>query len=209
VKMQVNINPEDIARVHLFLDDIKADVVMRRAINETLTGVKTDAARVVYEDLNLTQTRIKKNFYTRNATGSDITGLFRSKGDPVNLASFTGSRMTTRGLSVKVKRSGTRATLKHGFLWTRTTKAGEEASTAFQRAWSGARTSASNRLPWKGFYPGTNPAHERRTVETLRGPRIEDILGKPGILSGVEASAADRLSQNINDQLEYIMSRHR
>ena len=202
--MQVNINPEDIARVHLFLDDIKADVVMRRAINETLTGVKTDAARVVYEDLNLTQTRIKKNFYTRNATGSDITGLFRSKGDPVNLASFTGSRMTTRGLSVKVKRSGTRATLKHGFLWTRTTKAGEEASTAFQRAWKGPRTSASTALPWKLM----NQKY-RRPVETLTGPRIEDILGKPDVIQYLQAAAGERLSKNINDQLEYIMSRHR
>lgn len=205
--MQVNINPEDIARVNLLLDDVKADVVMRRAINETLTGVKTDAARVVYEDLNLTQTRIKKNFYTRNAAGSDIAGLFRSKGDPVNFASFTGTRTTTRGLSVKIKRAGVRTIFKHGFLWTRTTKSGDTASTAFQRAWTGPRTSASTSLPWKRMDPKYRKLDPKKG--TLTGPRIEDILGKPDVIQYLQAAAGERLSKNINDQLEYILSRHR
>jgi hypothetical protein len=210
VKININVNPEDIARVNLFLNDIKADVVMRRAINDTLSGIKTDAARAVSADLNLTQARIKKNFYTRGTDGSDISGMFVSKGDPVNLASFSGFRTgNNTGFSVKIKRSGAWHHFKHGFVWTRVTKSGDVAVTAFQRAWTGARTSSSNKLPWKKFYPGNKPAHERRKVETLRGPRIEDILGKPEILSGVEALATDRLHQNILDQLDRIFEGHR
>ncbi len=204
MNIQIDINPDDIARVNLFLNDVEAGVVMRRAINETLDGVRTDATRVVYADLNLTQRRIRENFFIRRATGTELAASFASRGRPVNLASFIGTRTTTRGLSVKVKRAGTRTTLRHAFTWNRTTASGDAASTAFQRAWTGPRTSASNQMPWKAMTP-----RYRLPLETLTGPRIEDILSRLDVITNLEQSAGARLEKNVSDQLEYIMSRHR
>jgi hypothetical protein len=203
MKLEIKFNPEDVAKVKLMLSEIEASRCLRNALNDTITGIQTDAARAVYADLNLTQTRIRQGFRIQRATIDDLWGSFRSIGKPVNLATFTGSRMTTRGLSVKVKRNGTRTTLKHGFLWTRPTKQGDEARTAFQRAYTGARTRASNQLPWRKM-----PGHYRLPLETLTGPRIEDILGREDILSSLSALAGERLEKNTERELDWILSKH-
>ena len=203
MRMQINFDPEDVARVKLLLDDIDANRVMIRAINDTLAGVNTDAARAVYADLNLTQTRIKEDFSIRRAYTGNVNGAFTATGRPVNLASFTGSRMTTRGLSVKIKRAGTRVTFRHGFLWNRTTRTGESAATAFQREWQGARTNATTQLPWKQM-----GQQYRLPLETMTGPRIEDILSKPEVIGPLEIAGGDRLEAAVDHELEYILSRH-
>jgi hypothetical protein len=203
MKLEIKFNPEDVAKVKLLLSEIEAARCLRNALNDTITGIQTDAARAVYADLNLTQTRIKQGFRIQRATIDDLYGSFRSIGKPVNLASFTGSRMTTRGLSVKVKRNGTRTTLKHGFIWSRLTKQGDEAKTAFQRAYIGTRTKASNKLPWRKM-----PEHYRLPLETLTGPRIEDILGREDILSSLSALAGERLEKNTERELDWILSKH-
>lgn len=203
MRINLNFDPEDVARVKLLLDDIDANRVMIRAINDTLQGVQTDATREVYGYLNLTQRRIREDFTIRRASTGNVNGAFVSVGNPVNLASFIGSRMTTRGLSVRVLRGSTRTVLRHGFLWNRSTRSGEEAATAFQRAWEGARTSASPMLPWKRMSP-----RYRLPVETLTGPRIEDVLSKPVVLTNLETLGGDRLERNVDHELEYILSRH-
>lgn len=202
--IKIEMNPDDLARVRLLLNEVDAAGCMRRAINKTLDGVRTDATRAVYQDLNLTQTRIRKNFSIVRATTGDISGAFKSKGRDINLASFQGTRVTTRGLSVKIKRSGTRTILRHGFLWNRTTKSGDLASTAFERDYGGTRTKASPLLPWKKM--GEKYRHD---LITLTGPRIEDILAKPAVLGPLEKSGGERLTDNVNRELEYILSKHK
>jgi hypothetical protein len=205
--IKIEMNPDDLARVRLLLNEVDAAGCMRRAINKTLDGVRTDATRAVYLDLNLTQTRIRKNFTVFKASGDDLGGVFRSKGRDINFASFQGTRVTTRGLSVKIKRAGTRTIFRHAFIWTRMTKSGELASTAFERDYGGARTRSSPLLPWKRF--DADRKIYRHDLITLTGPRIEDILAKPAVLGPLEKSGGERLTDNVNHELEYILSKHK
>lgn len=214
VKITLKVNPDDIARVNLLLDEIDAKAAMRNALNQTLKNVKSDAANRVYGILNLTKARINENFRIERAITGEVSGAFKSIGKPINLASFRGAIQSDwsgegdKGLYVKVLRAGREVLLRHGFIWERTSKSGDLARTAFQRAYRGPRTSASRLLPWKKMYPG-KPAHERREVETLQGPRIEDILAKPEVIGPIERSGADSLTENINNELERILSKHK
>jgi hypothetical protein len=125
-----------------------------------------------------------------------------AKGKPVNFASFSGTNVTTRGLSVKIKKSGTRTIFKHAFLWTRNTKAGEEAKTAFQRDWHEFHTKASPQLPWKKF-----GAKYRLPLETLSGPRVEDEFAKDRVIKTVEIEAKGRIDTNMAHELDYELSK--
>ena len=217
--LNIQIDQATIAKVNLLMGDIKNGVpkVMVRAINKTLDGVQTDAVRAIAVDLNLTQTRIREDFYINRATWDYIAGSVVAKGRPVNLASFQGTTETRSdwngGLSVKVKVSGARVKLKHAFLWSRA--AGPiginpisgsisqgTANTAFQREWHSYHTFRSVNSPWKKFGP-----KYRLPVETLTGPRIEDEFAKDRVIKSVEIEAKGRIDANMAHELDYELSK--
>lgn len=204
MRINIQFDKSQIENVHAMMGDIKngAPKVIMRAINKTLTGVQTDAVREIGKDLNLTQTRIRKDFRINKAAIDWQAGSVVAKGRPVNLASFIGSREGKRGLSVKVKRSGARTVLKHAFIYSRKTKGGLDAATAMEREWHDYHTKASPRLPWKKFSP-----KYRLPVEVLTGPRIEDEYAKAPVLAEVQNKAKTRLDGNLSHELDYELSK--
>ena len=221
--MRINFDAEDVARVKLLLDDIDAKRVMVRAINRTLDGVQTDAVRFISTDLNLTQARIREDFYINRAVFERITGSVVARGRPVNFASFIGTTETISdwngGLSVKLKKSGSRERFKHGFLWTRpagsfrvnTASGGisqDTARTAFERDAPPYHTFRSRFSPWKRIFPERPAVAGKRRLKTLTGPRIEDELDKDRVMNSVMIEAQGRIDTNMDHELEYILSRH-
>lgn len=210
---EIRINEADLQAAQQFFNQLgnESDTALYRAINKTLTGVKTDAADIVYQDLNLTKTRIKKNMKIRKAFAKQLNGSFISIGKPINLASFGGTRQTKKGLSVKVKRAGTRSIIRHAFLWERATQSGTMAKTAFWRDYTGERAKPPKLgpVPTKRYGILKGRADRYRTIETLQGPRIEDILGKPANLTLLNKKAGERFVKNAEHEVDYIMDRAR
>jgi len=208
--LNITMDAGQLAKIHLLMGDIKNGVpkVMVRAINKTLTGVQSDAVKAIAIDLNLTQERIRQDFFVNQATWDRISGSVVAKGRPVNLAGFVGTTDNRSdwngGVSVKVKKSGTRVRLKHAFIWSRATKSGDEAKTAFQREWHEFKTFRSVFSPWKKFGP-----KYRLEIETLSGPRIEDEFAKDRVIKSVEIEARGRVDTNLNHELDYELSRLR
>ena len=68
--VQIKFNQIDIVKVKAVMNGIgkNAKPVMSRAINKTLAVSQTFAAKRIGITLNLTQTRIKKNFKQNKAT---------------------------------------------------------------------------------------------------------------------------------------------
>jgi len=202
--MSVEISRLDMAALDRILIGTKngAVPVLVRALNRTLTSVKSRAAREVAADLNVTQARIKKNFVkSHNATWTNPTAGFVAQGKPLGLVDFIGTRQVRRGVSAKVKKSGTREIIRHAFksiLW-----AGKE--DVGQRIYEGERK------PPRGTYPYTSyralPFEYRWPVKRLTGPRIEDELGKPSVIGAVMAHANERLDVILEHELNYELSR--
>ena len=210
MRINLQFDPGDIAKVNLLMGDIKNGVpkVMTRAINKTLAGVQTDAVKAIAIDLNLTQERIREDFYINNATYENLAGSVVAKGRPVNFASFSGTTETVSdyggGVSVKIKKSGSRVRFKHAFIWNRPTKSGDEARTVFQREWHEWHSFRSRFSPWKKF-----GAKYRLPLETLNGPRIEDEYAKDRVINNVQLEAKARLDANLEHELEYELSKLR
>lgn len=219
IEVNINFDPQDVFRVKLLLNDIEANQVMVGAINDTLPGVETDAVREATGYLNLRAERVRANFTRIRAYTGNATGAWKSIGRPANLASFIGTTETISdyngGVSVRVLRSGSRERLKHAFMWSRPSGgglnvspgsgliSGEISQTVMQREWHDFHTFRSRFSPWKRMGP-----RYRLPVETLTGPRVEDVLGRDGVIAIIETQAGERLENNVDRRLELIMSRH-
>lgn len=198
-----NVDMTGMAEVHAALLGIKNayPVVVSRSINKTETGVRTDAVAEIYKELNLTKTRIRKDFSMQKATIRALRGSVIAEGKPVNLGSFSGTRQTKKGITVKVWRSGTRQLYKHGFLGKMRSKTGTYTA-AFWRTYSGART---KRAP--GYIPGGGGRDYRNPIESLEGPRVEDVYERPAVMGAVLRAMDVRMEKNLDHELTYFMSR--
>lgn len=205
---QVVIDPGDLSDVQVLLAGIRNAFprAVTNAINKTLTGVITDAAREITKDLNLSQTRVKKDFYPEKATWSNMRGAVKATGRPINLASFSGFRLLKEGFSVRTHKSKSITKFKHGFVWVRPTKAGGTAKTAFQRAHYTSPASSWRFTPSTRGFIGKLSAKDRE-VETLTGPRIEDEYAKPKVLTAVQKLGDKRFQTNLKSQIDLELQR--
>ncbi|KKN52428.1 hypothetical protein LCGC14_0612820 [marine sediment metagenome] len=205
--MEISIDQTQMRDVQAMLSGIKNGYpkVLSRSVNKTVTGVRTDAVNEIYKNLNLTKTRIRKDFKIKKMTWAYLTARIVSKGAPVGLAAFAGTRQTKKGVSVKVKRAGKRSILKHAFIADAKKAAvfGSKTRThVFWRKYKGPRSK-----PKAGFSYGALPRTYRLPVERLVGPRIQDILDEPKVMKPVMKMADDRLAVNLQRELNFELSK--
>ncbi len=199
--MEVAIDDAQWREIGAALDGIKNGVpkVLTRATNKTLTTVKSETAKAVYAELNLTQKEIKKNIKLKKMSWTELKAWVKSTGKPRNLTDFIGTKQGAKGVSVKVKRSSKRSILSHAFI-----AMGSRSSKRLvgRREYKGARvpirTGASyTTLPKKYRYP----------VKWLTGPRVEDIIAKIYKLDATMDKYSKTYLKNINHELEYELSK--
>lgn len=202
--MSIEISKYDLATLESLLGEVKNGPlrVLVRSLNKTLTSVKSQAAKEVATDLNVTQTRIKKDFVkSHSASFSNPTAGFIAKGKPLGLEEFSGSRQVKKGVSVAIKKSQPRQIITHAFL--STIWAGKKA--VGQRIYEGERKTP------RGTYPYTSyralPFKYRWPLRKLTGPRIEDELGKPNVIAAVMAHASERLDTILEQELTFELSK--
>jgi hypothetical protein len=186
---EFKLSETDLLATHAMLLGIKDGTlkVQVAAINKTLDGVRTDAVQEVYDDLNLTKTRIRKDFTINRSSAAFPTGRIFARGKPVGLISFSGTRQVKKGVSVMVKRAGARSVVKSAFIQT-----AKNARNVFRRA----LVSAGPPLVRVSRYP----------IERETGPRIEDILGRDAVLARVRQKAGERLIKNIDYEASRLLA---
>lgn len=202
--MAVEISKFDLAALDRILIGTKngAVPVLVRSLNKTLTSVKSQAAKSVAQDLNVTQKRIKADFLkSHKASWNNPTAGFVAQGKPLPLVDFIGTRQVRKGVSVKIKKSGAREIIKHAFkgiIWRGKEDVG-------QRIYEGERK------PPRGTYPYTSyrklPFEYRWPLRKLTGPRVEDELGKPSVIGAVMAYANERLDVILEQELNFELSK--
>ncbi|NLC71168.1 MAG: hypothetical protein GX751_07415 [Desulfuromonadaceae bacterium] len=185
IRIEINQQQLDHLKASLWKIRDGATVVLRRAINDTLTGVKTDADREVRAVYNLKSARVKKDFKLRRATDSNLSGAFVASGEPVGLFQF-GAKQNKKGVSVKVLKSEPRKTVRHAFIRIPATRA----YTGRQVFW---------RAKEEGKMVGRDPLHR------LEGPRIEDALAKPEVQKALEQKASERLNKYLDHETSYLL----
>ena len=205
-QLNVQIDPGDLMRAKLMLSGIKNAVpkVSMRAINKTLTGIRTDAVEEISNIITPTKTVIRNTFTIVKATSSKPSALVKSTGYPLGLV-YYGASKTTKGVSVQVKRSGERTLFPHAFFTVvGHTAKGVAKKQVFSRIYKGARTKAKPTAAWKAM-----PKKYRLPVKKLAGPRVADIFSNNAVFDAVSKKAWPRLKKNFNHEIDYELSRHK
>lgn len=198
--MKVKIDVESLRKIEQALKGIKDNVkpIQARAINKTTAGGRTDMTRIVTADLNLLVGHVRDSIKIRTASASSLYGYTRRTGKPISLAKFKGVKQKAKGVSVKVKKTGKPALLKHAFI--AKMKSGHVG--VFWRE-KGIMGRAAKRMPWAqkklAMYK------YRLKIKELSGPRVEDILNA-NILE-IETKAGERLVVEADRLIKYELSK--
>lgn len=202
----IEINKDQLAQVEALLSGIKGGIstALMRALNKTVTGCVTDTAKAVYSEVNLTQSRIKKDIGSKKATKLILSASVYSKGKKIELIEF-GARQVKQGVSFQVKRSGGRSTMHYGFIGT-----GESTGKKHVMRREGAMVGKGKPIgvPRAGYlwtFPGRWADRYRADTRIKYGPSVPDIMGKSEIFKDIEAKATARLTANIDHEAEYLI----
>lgn len=194
----IRINPKDIDDVKKTLARLSGDEAnkaMVRGINKTLTGVRTDGVKILKEHYALTATAIRKSWSIRKAAFKDPYAAVSSKGAFIRLYEF-GAKQNSTGVSVKVLQKNPRATIEHAFI----AKLGAKPQ-VYWRKYKGAR-----KKPVAGRAYARMPRGYRFPIKALYGPRIQDYLGDSNIIGTLQKMAGERLTKNMEREVNYLLS---
>lgn len=194
----ITINPTDAEDVRNMLSRLGADeanTAMVRSVNTTMDGVRTDGTAILKDHFALTATAIRASFKINKAKFRDPSGVVSCSGTFIRLKEFN-ARPTLKGVTVKILTSSTRALVAHAFF----AKLGAEEQVYWRRykgprkAW--VRSRKYGQLPFDYRFP----------MKSLYGPRIQDYLGDPLIFETLTRMAGERLSKNMEHEVEYLLA---
>lgn len=212
--MRIEVSAADMAQVRDMLGDLRdnADLVLSRSINKGVSTGKTQSVKSIGQYLNLTATRIKKDFeYSYLSKKTDLRAGVVAKGQPVGLINF-GATARKGGYSVKVLRSGSRKFLKHSFKakFTKTTRAGTDYETEHLVWRINYGPVRKPEVTAFGYFASLPRQHFKKApLDRLEGPRIEDAFARPNIYDPVFSTTSARVAESLWIETETILRRHR
>lgn len=168
-----------------------------RSINKTLPGVRTDMTAVIYDQYNVTKTKIRSTFSIKKASLGQPSGIVATKGRHLNLIEFA-ARQTQKGVTVKILRQGARKLFIGAFI--RIMKTGKEL--VLQRKYHATKVPLRPNIVY-----GRLPEKYRLPVQSLFGPRLQDCLEKPDVWARIERMATERLIKAANHEADYLIKR--
>lgn len=210
--INVKVDQSDVKSVQRSLSHIRkgTDKALKNAINRTLTQMKKITTDEVYNVLNVKKRRIKKDLSKpRRATQTRLSGSIKSTGKPLNLIEFQ-ARQNKKGVSVKIWRNGGRETIKHAFIFTAdhgkkiVAWRAKQPSKKYDNDPSKIYTQKQKK--WMSY--GALPPKYRFPVHGLTGPRIQDIMDKPEVITRIENKSSIQLKKELSYQVEQLLRKH-
>jgi len=198
--ISIKLNPADVEGVNQMLLKLTAAETrkaMVRTINRTMTGVRTDGTKILYDHYALTATVIRDSWKIRKALFQNPSGVVSTQGTFIRLINF-GALQKPTGVSVKVLRSNPRATIAHAFIGKN--RSDQKTAQVYWRKWKDFR-----KRPVSGRAYAKMPFEYRFPLEALYGPRIQDYLADPGNISTLTGLTGDRLIKNMTHEVDYLL----
>lgn len=184
-----------------------AKKVRVRAVNKTLTGVRTDATNAISDEVTATKTAIRSTFGLLKSNYSDERGIIYSKGAPLPLIAYS-ARQTNKGVTAQIDRTDARVLWPSAFI--STVRTAQQAASGieghkgvFSRKKPPYKTKASPSLPWKRF----GRPELRLPIKEMYGPSIPNVFARETAMKKSLASADERLQKNVDHELDYELEK--
>jgi len=196
----IKIDESDLQRVTDMLGGIKGlpERVTVRALNKTLTGVKTDSSAEIRTVVTAKKAAVDETFKIQKASTGNMTASISSTGKPLALIDYS-SWQTKKGVSVQVRKDHTRKIVPGAFI--ATMKSGHEG--VFWREWHGG---TKKPVDQKMVY-GKLPKKYRLPMKERYGPRVPDIMSNDPVMKNILSKAGDRLHSNLVHETDYEFSK--
>jgi hypothetical protein len=217
---KMEIDRADLDNVKRMLADIKGAGarVTARALNKTLTGVKTDSSAAIRDVVTAKKAAVDETLKISKATTVNPSAYITSTGRPLALIDYS-ARQTNKGVSVQVRKDRARKIVPRTFI--SAMKSGHKG--VFWRRWHQGVASKMNKtesaINRSGYVWSAKlnrwisiawlPKAFRLPIEERFGPRVPDIMSNDPVMKGILAKADDRLHKNITHELEYELSKHK
>lgn len=198
--IKISIDENDLREVRKAFAGMEkiASKVTNRALNKTLTGVKTDASAAIREVITAKKKAVDQTFKIKKASSNNMSAYIASTGKPIPLAAFAHTK-TKAGMRIQVRRQSAKKLWPGSFK--KQLKSGHEG--IFQREYH-----ATPRRPYReNFAYGVLPREYRLPMKEKYGPRAPDILSNQPVMSKVIKQAHERLHKNIEHEMKYEMSK--
>ena len=178
------------------------------ALNKTATQGRNYSIRKIRQGYIIESGYLKEKLKIEKATKNKLTATIVAKreGKPLLVTRFS-ARMTKKGISVKVKRTGGRTTISRAFI---VTMGGVDVP---------FRRTKEYTVPTKGRYKGKIKTRNtkrgargehltREAVETIKGPSIADLFGYEEIYKDVEKFTGAKLVEVFLQELRYYTKKY-
>jgi hypothetical protein len=197
----IRIDESDLRNVKAMLSDMKgmATKVTVRALNKTLTGVRTDASSAIRAEITASKSAVDDTFKVEKASSTRLQATIASTGKPLPLIDYS-TRQTKKGVSVQVKRTKPRKVIRGAFIVTLKSKH----EGAFWREWHGQKKAKR-----KDLHYGKLPRIYRLPMKQLYGPRVPDIMSNEPVMKLILSQAGERLHNNLAHETDYELSKYR
>ncbi len=162
------------------MDPKKAVKIMTRTINKITERAEVAMRRKIREEYNIKNDRLKDAITVRKATWTKPEATIRAKGKIPGLQNYD-ARQTTRGVTVKVTKSGGRKLIAHAFL---------------------------ANMPNGGIGVFMREGMKRLPIKRLFGPDVAGMVNKVGV-KAIEQSVNDTMEKTFEHELEYEMGKRR
>ncbi len=172
-------------------------IAMSRALNRTAAKAKTNVVGQLKGEINVKVAAAKKGIKIVKATRAHWVARLQITGDRIPLVAF-GARPTNKGVTYKIT-IGKRKLARHAFIQTMPTRGDDQTrghKGVFVRKAKAADSEGSrkNRLP----------------ILQLMGPSLGIVFeNAPGLAAEAMMRSEFILSRNINNQVNFLLSRAR
>lgn len=185
------------------LKDIKdipslVNLALRRAINKTETGMKTDAAREITKEYIIKNKEVKDKLATEKVLGSQMSISLTSKGRPIRLIKFRYRKNTKprnkkgKAIWAKVKKSSA-----GGYI---TESVGGKVSKGFITTFKPGQKDDVERK--EGIFTRYNKEGQ---IQQHFGPGVVQMLQSIHSKDSLTKKAADRFNKNLEHEVEYVL----
>ena len=191
-RIEIKVDKESLRQARSLFNDLEKapPIVTSRAINRTLTGVRTDITKGVGEILNVKQKRIRDTIRLKKATYNEVTGVVTIEAVRIPLIEFAASwKQAWPGAKAKVEKREKRKTYKHAFI-------------RFSKGWG------RKAVFWRAIDKKTGKRAGRLPIKEVYGPSVADYLAKPEIMEPVQEKAGQRIVTNMQRELDYYLLKH-
>jgi len=180
------------------------------ALNKAAEGTRTDMVTLARDEYTYKVDAVRARTSVSKATWTSLTSSVTSKGKGVPLTEFLGTRQTSSGLSVTIRRAAGVSAIRHAFL--QTVRSGKKLAFwragIFDKLAPGSAGFAQLKEAIAAGHISRSGLVWRYPITALYGPHPELVYNTPENWNKLQGWAKERLDVDFAHEIDYVLMQY-